>query len=75
MVVLVVVAVIAGLAAAGYVGYKYGAKIEAENTAIYQAAHSRVSSKLAEVKAEVEKIEKTGYADVTSSVQRIKALL
>ncbi len=81
VVVLVVVAVsVAALAAAGYVGYKYGQKVEAEYTVIYQAAHRRVSTTLDAVKAEVAKIEAEEKANAVVGraldvVSRIKALL
>lgn len=80
---LLLVSLIAAAAGAlVFVGYKYGAKgkalavkYEQEGKQIYIQAHSAVSAKLAAVKAEIEGIEKSGYADVTSAIQRIKKLL
>lgn len=69
------IAVVAGLAAAGYVGYVYGKKIEAKTTALYKAAHSLVSAKFAAVMAEVAKIEAEAKAEEQAVVARLKKLL
>ncbi len=64
--------VVAGLvAAAAYVGYKYGVRAKAEVV----AAHTFVSAKLAAVKAEVMKLEAEAKAEEQAVVARIKVLL
>lgn len=72
---LIAIAVVAGLVLAGFVGYKYGQKVEAEYTAAFQTAHSVVSAKLDAVKAEVAKVNGGISEDYASVVARIKALL
>ena len=79
---LLLVSLIAAAAGAlVFVGYKFGerakaqaVKYEQEAKQLYVELHSRVSAKLTAVKAEIEGIEKSGYADVTSAIQRIKKL-
>ena len=82
MAALAVLAVLALAAGLAFVGYKFGArakaqavKYEQDAKELYVGLHSKVSAKLASVKAEVVKIESEGKAEEKSVVARLKALL
>lgn len=82
MAALIVLAVLAAAGALVFVGYKFGArgkalavKYEQDAKELYAGLHSKVSAKLASVKAEVVKIEAEGKAEEKSVVARLKALL
>ena len=88
-VVLLAVGIAAAAGLLAFVGYKFGArgkalavKYEQEGKQLYIEAHSKVSAKLASVKAEVVKAEgelkakEQGFVtDALALVARLKALL
>jgi len=78
----VALAVVAAAAGLLDIGYMFGARakakavqIEQEAKQLYVKAHSKVSVKLAAVKAEVAKLEAEAKAEEKAVVARIKSLL